>query len=225
MQIPPEAFKDNGDKMKIILLGPQGSGKGTQAKLISKKFNIPHISTGDIFRKNIKEETELGKEVTSYLNSGKLVPDELTNKLVESRIKEDDCKNGFILDGFPRNIKQAEFLNSVTDIDYAVDVEIPDEEVVFRLEGRRNCSNKGCGAIYNLNTSPKPKENNTCDKCSSDLFQRDDDKPEAIKKRLEIYHEQTSPLIDYYDKKGILIIIDGSRSIEEVSQDIFLALK
>ena len=211
--------------MKIILLGPQGSGKGTQAKFISEKFKIPHISTGDIFRKNIKEGTELGKEVTSYLNSGKLVPDELTNKLVESRIKEDDCKDGFILDGFPRNIAQAEFLDSITKIDYSVDVEIPDQEVVFRLEGRRTCSNKECGAIYNLNTSPKPKENNKCDKCGSDLFQRDDDKPEAIKKRLEIYHQQTSPLIEYYQKKGILIKIDGEQDIEKVSEDIFSALK
>jgi adenylate kinase len=211
--------------MNIVLLGPQGSGKGTQAKFISKKFNIPHISTGDIFRKNIKEETELGKLASSYINKGELVPDEVTNKLVESRIKEDDCKEGYILDGFPRNLSQAKFLDSITKISHAVDIEIPDEEVIFRLEGRRTCTNKECGAIYNVNTSPKPKNENKCDKCGSDLFQRDDDKPEAIKKRLEIYHNETSPLIAYYEKKGVLIKIDGTKSIEEVSQDILSKLK
>jgi len=210
--------------MRIVILGPQASGKGTQAKLISEKLSIPHISTGDIFRKNIKEETELGKEVSSYLNSGRLVPDEVTNKIAEARLKENDCNNGFILDGYPRNIEQAEVLDSITNLDGAINVEIPDNQVVFRLEGRRTCSNKKCSRIYNINTSPS-KEEGKCDKCGADLYQREDDKPEAIKKRLEIYHNETSPLIFYYKKKGILKKINGMQPIEKVFEDILLALK
>ena len=199
--------------MNIVMLGPQGSGKGTQAKFISEKFNIPHISTGDIFRKNITEETELGKLASSFINKGELVPDEVTNKLVESRIKDDDCNGGFILDGFPRNLSQAEFLDSITNINKSIDIEIPDKEVVFRLEGRRTCTNKECGAIYNVNTSPKPKDESKCDK------------PEAIKKRLEIYHNETSPLIDYYGNKDVLKKIDGMQSIKKVFEDIVSALE
>jgi len=210
--------------MKIILLGPQAGGKGTQAKLISEKNNIPHISTGDIFRKNIKEGTELGKLVSSYLNKGILVPDKVTNKLVEARLKEGDCRNGFILDGYPRNIEQAEFLDSITKIDFAIDVNIPDKEVIFRLEGRKTCTNKKCSRIYNINTSPS-KEEGKCDKCGADLYQRDDDKPGAIKKRLEIYHNETSPLIFYYKKKGILKRINGMQPIEKVFEDILSAIK
>ncbi|PLW80844.1 adenylate kinase [Candidatus Woesearchaeota archaeon] len=205
---------------RIILLGPQGCGKGTQAKFISEKYEIPHISTGDIFRYNIKNKTELGVEALKYINDGNLVPDDLTNRIVEDRLKQEDCVNGFILDGFPRTIPQADALREMTDIDYVVLIEIPDEDVIFRLEGRRMCSGENCkDLIYNINTSPKPQNEGVCDRCGRGLYQRDDDKVEAIRKRLQEYHEKTSPLIDYYGDK--VISIDGTKDIEEVTKDIF----
>ena len=204
---------------KIILLGPQGCGKGTQAKFISEKYDIPHISTGDIFRYNIKNKTELGIEALKYINNGLLVPDELTNRIIDDRLKQDDCKNGFLLDGFPRTVPQADALKEMTNIDYVILIEIPDEDVVFRLIGRRTCTGKDCNMIYNINTAPKPKEDGICDKCGRGLFQREDDKSEAIKKRLSEYHEKTSPLIKYYEEK--IITIDGTQDIEKVKEDIF----
>lgn len=204
---------------KIILLGPQGCGKGTQAAQISGKYNIPHISTGDIFRYNIKNQTPLGMQVKAIIDSGKLVPDKLTCEIVEDRINQEDCKEGFLLDGFPRTIPQAEALDKITNIDYAISINIPDEDVVFRLEGRRTCSNKECGAIYNVNTAPKPLNEKICDKCGAELVQRDDDTKEAIKKRLSEYHEKTSPLIEYYKEK--LVEIDGTQEIGKVTKDIF----
>lgn len=206
--------------MRFLILGPQGSGKGTQGKKIAEKLEIPHVSTGDIFRDNIKQETELGKKVKKIIDSGNLVPDDLTLNVVKDRLSRGDCLKGFILDGFPRNIEQAKALDNIIKMNVVIDLEIPDSEVINRLEGRRTCTNKECGAIYNLNTSPKPNAKNKCDKCGSSLFQRDDDKRDAIQKRLEIYHELTSPLIKFYQDQGNLIRINGLNSIDKVFNDI-----
>ena len=192
--------------MKIIMLGAPGAGKGTQAKQIAGKYSIPHISTGDIFRANIKNGTELGKKAKEYMDQGLLVPDELTCDLVMDRIQQDDCKNGFVLDGFPRTIPQAEALDAALTkigekMDYAIDVDVPDENIVSRMSGRRACLD--CGATYHIVSLP-PKTEGKCDHCSSDLVLRDDDKPETVQKRLTVYHEQTQPLIDYYKNQGIL---------------------
>ena len=204
--------------MKIIMLGAPGAGKGTQAKQIAAKYGIPHISTGDIFRANIKNGTELGKKAKEYMDQGLLVPDELTCDLVMDRIAEDDAKNGFVLDGFPRTIPQAEALTAALDkigqkMDYAIDVDVPDENIVNRMSGRRACLK--CGATYHIVAIP-PKKEGICDACGSELVQRDDDKPETVQKRLDVYHEQTQPLIDYYDKAGILKSVDGTVPMEEV---------
>jgi len=201
--------------MKLVFIGPQGSGKGTQAKIISEKLNIPHISTGDLLR---NAEGELKEKINSILNSGKLISDELVLDLLKKRISEDDTKNGFILDGFPRNLKQAKMLKKITKIDKIIEISISDEESIRRLSGRLNCKN--CGAIYNINTGPKPKIDNKCDKCNSDLYQREDDKPEAIKRRLETYHKETEPILENYPH----VKIDGEQSIEKVTQDILNAL-
>ncbi len=208
--------------MKIIMLGAPGAGKGTQAKMLSEKYDIPHISTGDIFRANIKNNTELGKKAKSYMDAGQLVPDELVVDLVVDRIKAKDCFKGFILDGFPRTIPQAEALdyalnNQNEKIDYAINVDVPDEDIIERMSGRRACV--GCGATYHLVYNPTKKEG-ICDVCGEKLILRDDDKPETVKKRLQVYHEQTQPLIDHYEKKGALLTVDGTQDIKVVFEDI-----
>lgn len=213
--------------MKIIMLGAPGAGKGTQAIMLADKYGIPHISTGDIFRSNIKMGTELGKKAKEYMDQGLLVPDELTTDLVVDRIHQEDCANGFILDGFPRTIPQAECLTEALakeddQMDYAINVDVKDESIINRMAGRRACPN--CGATYHL-VSLKPKKEGICDRCGEKLILRDDDKPETVKKRLEVYHEMTQPLIDYYEKEGILLTVDGSRDIEVVFDDITRVLE
>lgn len=208
--------------MKIIMLGAPGAGKGTQAKKIAEKYQIPHISTGDIFRANIKNGTELGKKAKTYMDQGLLVPDELVCDLVVDRVQQEDCKKGYILDGFPRTIPQAESLDKALlalgeAVDFAINVEVPDENIVNRMGGRRACV--GCGATYHLVYAPT-KVAGICDTCGAELILRDDDKPETVQKRLGVYHEQTQPLIDYYNKKGILKEVDGTQSMEEVFQAI-----
>ena len=213
--------------MKIIMLGAPGAGKGTQAKKIAAEYSIPHVSTGDIFRANIKEGTELGVKAKSYIDSGNLVPDEITIAMLLVRIHQDDCKKGFVLDGFPRTIAQAVSLGEALDklgekIDYAVEVDVPDSAILSRMSGRRVCLS--CGATYHIEFTPPTKEN-VCDSCEHDLVIRDDDKPETVKKRLEVYHELTSPLVDYYDKHGILKKVDGTKLPEEVFSDIIAMLR
>lgn len=204
--------------MKIIMLGAPGAGKGTQAKQIAGKYSIPHISTGDIFRANIKNGTDLGKKAKEYMDQGLLVPDELTCDLVMDRIQQDDCVNGFVLDGFPRTIPQAEALDAALEkigqhMDVAIDVDVPDENIVNRMSGRRACLD--CGATYHVVSLP-PKTEGKCDHCGSDLVLREDDKPETVQKRLSVYHDQTQPLIDYYKKQGILKSVDGTQPMEAV---------
>ena len=204
--------------MKIVMLGAPGAGKGTQAKMIADQYSIPHISTGDIFRANIKEGTELGKEAKSYMDKGQLVPDELTVKILLDRVAKEDCKNGYVLDGFPRTIPQAEVLEDALTklndkIDYAINVEVPDENIVRRMSGRRACLS--CGATYHIVHIP-PKAEGVCDRCGKDLVLRDDDKEETVQKRLNIYHEQTQPLIDFYEKKGVLKEVDGTVDMKDV---------
>ena len=204
--------------MKIIMLGAPGAGKGTQAKMIAEKYSIPHISTGDIFRANIKNGTELGKKAKSYMDKGQLVPDELTLDLIMDRFKQDDCKNGYVLDGFPRTIPQAEALDTALKakgekVDFAIDVDVPDENIVKRTGGRRACV--GCGATYHVVYSPTKVEG-VCDKCGEELIVRDDDKPETVLNRLEVYHNQTQPLIDYYNEQGILKSVDGTVDMKDV---------
>ncbi|MEH2945998.1 adenylate kinase [Lachnospiraceae bacterium 56-18] len=208
--------------MKIIMLGAPGAGKGTQAKKIAAKYSIPHISTGDIFRANIKNGTELGNKAKTYMDQGLLVPDELVVDLVVDRVKQDDCTNGYVLDGFPRTIPQAEALDKALaaigeKMDYAIDVDVPDENIVHRMSGRRACV--GCGATYHLEYAPTKTEG-ICDACGKELILRDDDKPETVKKRLGVYHEQTQPLIDYYTNAGILKTVDGTIDINDVFQAI-----
>jgi adenylate kinase len=213
--------------MKIIMLGAPGAGKGTQAKQIADKYIIPHISTGDIFRANIKNGTELGKKAKEYMDQGLLVPDELTCDLVMDRIAQDDCKNGFVLDGFPRTIPQAEALTAALtkigqSMDYAIDVDVPDDNIVNRMSGRRACLN--CGATYHIVSIPTKVEG-ICDRCGSALVLRDDDKPETVAKRLKVYHEQTQPLIDYYKGQGILKSVDGTQQMDKVFADIVAILE
>lgn len=208
--------------MKIIMLGAPGAGKGTQAKMIADKYSIPHISTGDIFRANIKNGTELGKKAKEYMDQGKLVPDELTVDLVIDRVGQEDCKNGYVLDGFPRTIPQAECLTETlakmgTEIDYAINVEVPDENIVNRMSGRRACIS--CGATYHIVHIPTKVEG-ICDRCGSELILRDDDKPETVTNRLAVYHEQTQPLIDYYKGKDKLVEVDGTQDMKDVFTDI-----
>ena len=208
--------------MKIIMLGAPGAGKGTQADKICAKYNIPHISTGDIFRANIKNNTELGQKAKSYMDKGELVPDELVVDLVVDRIKADDCTNGYVLDGFPRTIPQAEALDAalaaINDkVDYAINVEVPDENIINRMSGRRACV--ACGATYHIVHIPTSVEG-VCDKWGADLILRDDDKPETVKNRLNVYHEQTQPLIDYYTAKNVLHEVDGTKAMEDVFSSI-----
>ena len=200
------------------MLGAPGAGKGTQAKLIAEKYNIPHISTGDIFRANIKEGTELGKEAKQYMDKGQLVPDELTVRILLDRVAKDDCKNGYVLDGFPRTIPQAEVLDTEVaklgdKIDFAIDVAVPDENIIKRMSGRRSCP--GCGRTYHIVHIP-PKKEGICDDCGKELVLRDDDKPETVKSRLDVYHKQTQPLIDYYSKQNILRTVDGTKDMDDV---------
>ena len=204
------------------MLGAPGAGKGTQAKMIAAKYQIPHISTGDIFRANIKNGTELGKKAKSYMDQGLLVPDELTVDLVIDRLAQDDCKNGYILDGFPRTIPQAEALDAALaklgeKMDYAIDVDVPDENIVSRMSGRRACT--GCGATYHIVYNPS-KKGECCEVCGEKLILRDDDKPETVQKRLNVYHEQTQPLIDYYTKQSILRTVDGTQDMNDVFAEI-----
>lgn len=208
--------------MKIIMLGAPGAGKGTQAKMLSERYGIPHISTGDIFRMNIKNNTELGQKAKGYMDAGQLVPDELVVDLVVDRIKAKDCMKGFILDGFPRTIPQAEALdyalnNQNEKIDYAINVDVPDENIIKRMSGRRACV--GCGATYHLVYNPTKKEG-VCNVCGEKLILRDDDKPETVQKRLNVYHEQTQPLIDYYNKKEAILTVDGTQDIDVVYNEI-----
>ena len=208
--------------LRTILLGPPGAGKGTQAAKIVEKYGIPHISTGDIFRANIKEGTALGMEAKSYMDKGQLVPDELTVKLLLDRVSKDDCKNGYVLDGFPRTIPQADVLDKAVSelndkIDYAINVDVKDDNIIRRMSGRRACLN--CGATYHIVNVP-PKKEGICDTCGSELVIRDDDKEETVKARLLAYHEQTQPLIDYYNNKGILKEVDGTKDMNDVFADI-----
>ena len=208
--------------MKIIMLGAPGAGKGTQAKKIADLCNIPHISTGDIFRANIKEGTELGKKAKAYMDAGELVPDDLVCDLVVDRIQQDDCTKGYILDGFPRTIPQAEALTSALNaigqkMEYALNFDVPDENIIHRMAGRRSCV--GCGATYHVEFNP-PKVEGVCDICGEKLVLRDDDKPETVTNRLNVYHEQTQPLIDYYEKQGIVYTMDGTQSMDKVFEDI-----
>ncbi|MCR4648147.1 MAG: adenylate kinase [Lachnospiraceae bacterium] len=208
--------------MKIVMLGAPGAGKGTQAKMIADKYSIPHISTGDIFRANIKEGTELGLEAKSYMDQGKLVPDELTVKILLDRVAKDDCANGYVLDGFPRTIPQAKVLKDALEkqgdkIDFAIDVDVPDENIVKRMSGRRACVT--CGATYHIEHVP-PKKEGICDKCGSELILRDDDKPETVLNRLKVYHEQTQPLIEFYTNEGILKEVDGTIDVKDVFASI-----
>ena len=208
--------------MKIIMLGAPGAGKGTQAKKIAAKYEIPHISTGDIFRANIKNGTELGKKAKTYMDQGLLVPDELVVDLVVDRVNQDDCTKGYVLDGFPRTIPQAEALDKALEsmdqkMDYAIDINVPDDNIVNRMSGRRACVD--CGATYHIVHAPT-KEEGICDNCGGELILRDDDKPETVQKRLAVYHEQTQPLIDYYTEKGILKTVDGTVDLEDVFKAI-----
>ena len=204
------------------MLGAPGAGKGTQAKMIADKYGIPHISTGDIFRANIKNGTELGKKAKEYMDQGLLVPDELTCDLVVDRIAQPDAAKGYVLDGFPRTIPQAEALTNALkargeSIDFAIDVDVPDENIVNRMGGRRACL--ACGATYHI-VFNAPKKEGICDVCGKELVLRDDDKPETVQKRLDVYHAQTQPLIDYYTKAGVLKTVDGTQDIDKVFEDI-----
>ncbi|HKM00213.1 MAG TPA: adenylate kinase [Mobilitalea sp.] len=208
--------------MKIVMLGAPGAGKGTQAKKLAAKYGIPHISTGDIFRANIKNGTELGTKAKVFMDKGLLVPDELVVDLVIDRFKEPDCVNGYVIDGFPRTIPQAieldeALLKKQDAIEYAIDVDVPDANIIRRMSGRRACTS--CGATYHLTTIP-PKKEGICDICGSEIVLREDDKPETVEKRLAVYHELTQPLIDYYQSKGILKSVNGSRDADEIFEEI-----
>jgi len=209
--------------MKIIMLGAPGAGKGTQAIMIAEKYGLPHVSTGDMFRANIKNNTPLGQEAKKYMDAGQLVPDELTVKILLDRVAKDDCKNGYVLDGFPRTIPQAEVLekalNELNDkIDFAIDVDVPDENIIKRMGGRRACVK--CGATYHIEHVP-PKKEGVCDSCGEALILRDDDKPETVKSRLDVYHKQTQPLIDFYSERGVLKTVDGTQD----KNDVFAAIE
>uniref|UniRef100_A0A7C4AIM3 Adenylate kinase n=1 Tax=Thermodesulfovibrio aggregans TaxID=86166 RepID=A0A7C4AIM3_9BACT len=213
--------------MRLVFLGAPGAGKGTQAKKLVEKYGIPQISTGDLLRAAVAEGTALGKEAKSYMDRGELVPDKVVLGMVKERISQDDCKKGFILDGFPRNVAQAEALDKMLaemniPLDLALNVDVPFDDLMKRLTGRRTC--KVCGQMYNIYYSP-PKVEGKCDKCGGELFQRDDDKEETIKKRLDVYRAQTEPLIDYYSKKGILKNVSGTGSIDEIFNNICAILE
>ena len=207
--------------VKIILLGPPGAGKGTQAKSISNKYSIPHISTGDIFRKNISENTPLGIEAKSYMGNGQLVPDEVTINMVKDRLQQEDCKQGYLLDGFPRTVSQAEALQDFLDsrnesLDTALLIEVPRDFILERMTGRRVCPS--CGASYHIKFNPAA--NGKCELCGSDVVQRKDDTEETVKERLDVYEKQTQPLIDFYKDKNLLSTVDGTQAINKVFESI-----
>lgn len=213
--------------MRLILVGPPGAGKGTQATFIKDEFKIPHISTGDIFRQNLRDNTPLGLEARKYMNEGKLVPDELTIELVKNRLLEDDCKNGYLLDGFPRTINQAKALDNFLEergesLDAVIDIEVDTNSLLERITGRRMC--KDCGSSYHTKFYP-PKKEGVCDKCGGELYQREDDREEAVLKRIGVYEEETSPLVHYYKEKGKLLVIDGNKSMEEVTKSVLNSLR
>lgn len=208
--------------MRIVMLGAPGAGKGTQAINIAEKYQIPHISTGDMFRANIKEQTELGKKAKAYMDQGQLVPDSLTIEIVKDRLQKEDCKNGYVLDGFPRTIPQAEALTAVLaengeSIDYAINIDVPDEAIVTRMSGRRACT--GCGATYHL-VYNAPKQEGVCDTCGGKLSIRSDDEPATVQKRLDVYHKETQPMISYYEGQGVLKNVDGTQDMKQVFADI-----
>lgn len=212
--------------MKIVMLGAPGAGKGTQAIKIADKYDIPHISTGDIFRANIKGGTELGQKAKSYIDKGELVPDEVTIGMLLDRIAQDDCKNGYVLDGFPRTIPQAESLTEALKsqgdkIDFALNIDVPDEAIIERMSGRRACPK--CGATYHI-VYAAPKTENICDKCGTELIIRSDDKPETVKDRLIVYHQQTEPLIAYYKAAGVLREVNGTQELPKVFEDVVAIL-
>lgn len=200
--------------MKIILLGAPGAGKGTQADKLVEKYGFPHISTGDIFRKNIKERTEIGLLAKSYIDAGKLVPDEVTIKIVENRLKESDCANGFLLDGFPRTVEQAKALDEITDVDYVVNIDVPFEKLLKRITGRRVCPK--CSSSYHVDFL---NGEDTC-KCGEKLVQRADDNEETVKQRISVYEKQTAPLVEYYGKTGKLVTVNGHKGVDEVFGEI-----
>lgn len=209
--------------MKLILLGAPGAGKGTQAENISKKYNIPAISTGDMIRAAIKSGSDLGKQVQSYIEKGHLVPDETVIAIVQERIAQKDCANGFILDGFPRTIPQAEALDSLNvNVDFALSIEVEDERIVQRMSGRRACPS--CGMTYHLEYKPS-KDNKTCDGCGTELVIRKDDKPETVLERLKIYHDQTEPLKAYYNAQGKLVIVEGQEELSDTTALTFKAIE
>ncbi len=213
--------------MQIVLFGPPGAGKGTQAKFISEEFNVPHISTGDILRENVREGTELGKKAKSYMDKGELVPDALLIDLIKDRLQKPDTRRGFMLDGFPRTLKQAEALDGILDdinknLNAIVNIDVGAGELIKRLSGRVTC--KACQATYNVRSNP-PRVEGICDRCGGELYQRADDAETAIKNRIDVYTKQTQPLIDYYRKKGLLVDVDGEREIDEVLSDIVKALE
>ncbi len=200
--------------MNLVFLGPPGAGKGTQAVGVCEKYGLPHISTGDILRGEIKQQTKLGLEAKKYMDAGQLVPDEVVIGIVASRLTQPDCKNGFLFDGFPRTLPQAEALAQKVEIEMAINIDVPDENIIKRLSGRRVC--KACGATYHIDNH----QGTTCDSCGGELVQRTDDAPETVANRLHVYHEQTSPLIDFYQSKGVLKTVDGTQGIDEVFADI-----
>ncbi|HOQ37613.1 MAG TPA: adenylate kinase [Acetivibrio sp.] len=211
--------------MRLVLLGAPGAGKGTQAVILSEKYNIPHISTGDIFRSNIKNNTELGKKAKEYIDKGLLVPDELTIDIVKDRINKPDCSDGFILDGFPRTIFQAQELDKILEgmgieLDCVLNIDVSDEKIIKRLSGRRVCQ---CGKTYHILNNP-PKKEGICDSCNGELFQREDDREETVIQRLETYHKQTEPLIEYYEKSGKLVTVEGRESIDDTTKEVLDAL-
>jgi len=209
--------------MKLILLGAPGAGKGTQAEIICEKLSIPAISTGNIIREAIANGTKVGLEAKSYIEAGDLVPDEVVIGIIKERLAKDDCNNGFILDGFPRTIPQAEALDKLgIEIDCVLEIDVPDEDVIKRLSGRRVCGS--CGASYHLEYK-KPKTNGVCDLCSAELVQRKDDNPETIKERLKVYHDQTEPLKDYYKKSGKLKVVKGQEEVSDTTALVFKALE
>ena len=204
--------------MKLIFLGPPGAGKGTQAERIAERFQIAHLSTGDMLRAEIRNATPLGAAAKAYIDRGELVPDSVIIDMVRERIARDDCKNGFLLDGFPRTVVQAEALNAITDIDHAVNIDVPSERLVARISGRRMCPD--CGAAYHVSMYAEP----TCRKCSGKLYQRDDDREETVMNRLKVYTEKTAPLIAFYEAAEKLITVDGDQSVDAVTESILKGL-
>lgn len=204
--------------MKLIFLGPPGAGKGTQAERIAERFQIAHLSTGDMLRAEIRNATPLGAAAKAYIDRGELVPDSVIIDMVRERIARDDCKNGFLLDGFPRTVVQAEALNAITDIDHAVNIDVPSERLVARISGRRMCPD--CGAAYHVSMYAEP----TCRKCSGKLYQRDDDREETVMNRLKVYTEKTAPLIAYYEAAGKLVTVDGDANVDTVTESILKGL-